>query len=384
MNPNYIKQVADISSMEEASLKVTGHLKGEWIEVSADQEILNQLKLRGYGFEEDGSFKLSLVEAAYLAWTDKLELSGIKGRGVDPLLRALSEKKPEDFLKFLVFQDLRRRGRLVRYEPRTPFLRLYPPGATIGSKAANVLVFPMSEDELVRQKEVLRAVLHAGRLRKRLLLAIVGTESDITYYYAENFMPNKIRDFELDLLPEAEGILIHDRVVIWDTEVAAKFYMNGFWGHPMGVRKPKPDKEYRRPLQLSLMEAIYLNKKGVLRIKDSKGRNLSQKEILDVVRKFRSKAEARIVTYSYWRDMGYVVKSSAAKYGGHYLIYEKGPGIDHAPYLCVVSYPEELITPVNLLRVGRVATSVNKTLVISVVRGSQILNYKMKWERALR
>jgi len=370
--------------MGEAQSKITGYLRGEWVEVSADQEILDQLKLKGYGFENERSFKLSLVEAAYLAWVDKLELSGSKGKGVDPLLRTLSEKKPEDFLRFLVFQDLRRRGRLIRYEPKTPFLRLYPPGATIGSKAANILVLPMSEDELIKQNEVLKAVLHAGRLRKRLLLAIVGTESDITYYYAENFMPNKIRDFELDLLPEAEGILIHDRVVIWDPEVASKFYMNGFWGHPMGVRKPKPNKEYRLPLQLSLVEAVYLNKKGVLKIRDSMGKNLSQEEVLDVVRKARSKADARIVTYSFWRDLGYVVKSSAAKYGGHYLIYEKGPGIDHAPYLCIVSYPEEFITPVNLLRVGRVATSVNKTLVISVVRGSQILNYKMKWERALR
>ncbi len=367
----------------EEPLKIIGHLKGEWVEVSADQSILDQLQLKGYGFINGSSFKLSLVEAAYLAWTGKLELLGSEG-GVDPLLRVLSERKPEDFLKFLVFQDLRRRGRLVRYEPKTPFLRLYPPGATIGSKAANVLVLPMSEDELIVQNEVLRAVLHAGRLRKKLLLAIVGTESDITYYYAENFMPSKIRDFEIDLLPKAEGILIHDRIVIWDPEIASKFYINGFWGHPMGVKKPRPGKEYRLPLQLSLVEAAYLSMKGTLKIRDSKGRVLSDEEFMDIVRKFRSKADARLVTYSFWRDLGYVVKSSAAKYGGHYLIYEKGPGIDHAPYLCVVSYPEELIAPVNLLRVGRVATSVNKTLVISVVKDSHILNYKMRWERALR
>ncbi len=370
--------------MEEASLKIVGDLKGEWVEISADPKVLEQLRLKGYGFEEDGFLKLSIVEAAYLAWIGKLEVKGSNGKGIDPLLRVLSEKKSEDFLKFLVFQDLRKRGRLVRYEPKTPFLRLYPPGAAIGLKAANILVLPMSEDELIKQNEILRAVLHAGRLRKKLLLAIVGTESDITYYYAENFMPSKIRDFGLDKLPEAEGILIHDRVVIWDPEIGSEFYMNGFWGHPMGVKKPKPNKKYKLPLQLSLVEAVYLNKKGVLKIKDSKGKVLSQKEILDIVKKFRSKADARIVTYSFWRDLGYVVKSSAAKYGGHYLIYEKGPGIDHAPYLCVVSYPDELITPVNLLRVGRVATSVNKTLVISVVKDSQILSYRMRWEKALR
>ncbi|HDD69402.1 MAG TPA: tRNA-intron lyase [Candidatus Korarchaeota archaeon] len=370
--------------MEEERSKVTGYLKGEWVEVSADQDALEKLRLKGYGFTEDHTLKLSLVEAAYLTWIGKLELARSEGKGIDPLLRVLSEKKPEDFLRFLVFQDLRRRGRLVRYEPRTPFLRLYPPGARIGSKAANVLVLPMSEDELIRQNEILKAVLYAGRLRKRLLLAIVGTESDITYYYAENFMPNKIRDFDFDSLPRAEGVLIHDRVVVWDPEIASKFYINGFWGHPMGVRKPKPHREYKLPLQLSLVEAAYLNMKGVLDIRDSQGNILSQSKFLEVVRKFRSKADARIVAYSFWRDLGYVVKSSAAKYGGHYLIYEKGPGIDHAPYLCVVSYPEELITPVNLLRVGRVATSVNKTLVISIVKGSRILNYRMEWERSFR
>lgn len=369
--------------MQEIS-KATGRLKEEWVEVSADQNILNQLMEKGYGFVEDGSFKLSLVEAAYLAWRDQLELSGYEKRGLDVLLLTLSEKKPSDFLKFLVYQDIRRRGRLIRYEPKTPFLRLYPPGAIIGSRPANVLVYPVSEDELIKQKEILRAVLHAGRLRKKLLLAIIGTESDITYYYAENFMPSKIRDFELDLLPKTEGFLIHDRVVVWDTEVASKLYKNGFWGHPMGIKKPKPGREYKLPLQLSLVEAAYLNKKGVLRIRDSNGSILSEEDFLEVVRRFRSKADERIVAYSFWRDLGYVVKSSAAKYGGHYLIYEKGPGIDHAPYLCLVSYPDELITPVSLLRVGRVATSVNKTLVISVVNGPRILNYKLKWEKKFK
>lgn len=361
-----------------------GVIVANQVEVTAEPSDLDSLEEKGFGKRKDSKLLLSLVEAAYLAWRGELEVDGGDGDDFNLILATLCEVRSDDLLRFLVYQDLRRAGRVVRYEENTPFLRLYPKGGLIGEMASNVLVFPISEHELIPQSDIMKAVMYAGRIRKRLLLAVVGSESDITYYHAGSLIPGKIRETTVDSLPRAEGRLTHDRVVVWDPEVSAKLYSNAFWGHPMGVRKPKPDVEHRGPLQLSLVEAVHLSAIGVLRVKTPDGEEVTPADLIATMRRFRAKADARVAAFAYWRNLGYVVKPSASKYGGHYLIYKEGPGIDHAPYLCVVSYPDDIVTPVELIGIGRIATSVNKTLLVSVVDGEDVLNYKVEWEKLPR
>ena len=359
---------------------IEGELRGSEVILSGDKERLLGMRRAGYGRFCDSKLKLTLLEAASLALKGEIRVSLPGGRevGVPELLDRMSRERAEDFLKFVVYEDLRRRGRVVRQEINTPFLRLYPRGAVSGEDEGKLLVLPVSEDRPMKHSEILKAVIYAGRLRKRLILGVVDDELNVTYYSAESFMPRGVGGPRVEGLPACTGMLVGDSVIIWDVEAGAELYARGFWGHPLGVDKPKPEVRYETPLHLSLFEAIYLAERGLLTIVDRSGARVEVRDLLETLGKVRARARARYVVFRYWREKGYVVKP-ASKYGADFMIYEKGPGLDHAPYLCIASTPSLEVLPVDLIRAGRLATSVRKTLVISLVVDKKVLSYKMEW-----
>jgi len=90
--------------------------------------------------------------------------------------------------------------------------------------------------------------------------------------------------------------------------------------------------------------------------------------------------------YNVYRDLrekGYVVRSGL-KFGADFAVYEKGPGIDHAPYLVHVLSIDETLNPVELVRAGRLSHSVRKKFIIATTRnelGSKVEKIMFKWYR---
>ncbi|MEM4672801.1 MAG: tRNA-intron lyase, partial [Sulfolobales archaeon] len=78
------------------------------------------------------------------------------------------------------------------------------------------------------------------------------------------------------------------------------------------------------------------------------------------------------------RDRGFIVRSGM-KYGVDFTVYEKGPGMEHAPYLVQVMKYDEQINPIYIVRVGRLSHSVRKTLIIAVVYDSTIKYISFGW-----
>jgi len=357
-------------------MPIRGTLRGRMIYVDGDHA--DRLYRQGYGALSGMGLELHPIEAAYLVWSGKLEVVREEGGsvGLRELMR-LFMGDPAGFLKYVVYSDLRRRSRVVVYERATEFLRLYPKGARIGEAAAKDLVLPLSEDQTIPHKYILDRVEKAARLRKGLILAVVDDEMNVTYYRAQNFLPDRREGFCLGEIPEVVGTLVGDRVIVFD-ERAGLLYARGFWGQPMGIDKPVPFEVYEVPLQLPLIEAIYLVSAGKLKVRTYEGRALTLDELREVFSSMRGGSEARERVYRYWRDMGYVPKAGS-KYGVDYMVYEKGPGLEHAPYLCVVGSLDGDVRPVDLIRSGRVATSVRKDLIVSLVAGDHVISYKMTW-----
>ncbi len=338
------------------------------------KEKVDKLYRQGFGEIVGGELELHVVEAAYLVQYGKLRV--FEGGEEYTLSRILSMLDGEQFLKFIVYSDLRRRGRVVVYERATPFLRLYPPGRKIGESPAKNLVMPLSEDSPVKHKLILDTVERVARLRKKLILAVVDDEMNVTYYLAENFMPTE-REISWKIPSHLfEGKLVGDRVLVTE-ERAGELYKEGFWGHPLGVEKPRPGELYRSPVQLPLIEAIYLNKREVLKVY-RKERELKPEELSKLHEKYRFKARIKERVYTYWRDLGFIPKAGS-KFGADFLIYERGPGLEHAPYLCLAGDVNEDIRPVDLIRAGRLATSVRKDLVVSLVSGDGVVSYRVRW-----
>ena len=63
-------------------------------------------------------------------------------------------------------------------------------------------------------------------------------------------------------------------------------------------------------------------------------------------------------------------------------VYEHGPGKDHAPLLVHVIPQRKGVVPLDIVRAGRLATSVRKKFIIATVKeGGEIVYYSFIWHK---
>ena len=173
--------------------------------------------------------------------------------------------------------------------------------------------------------------------------------------------------------------LVNNRIVIFDVEKGRELYRHGFYGKFVGIRKAKT-LDIQRPLELTLFEALYLQRKGILKIYDINGVELDENDIWKVGRENYENFDLVFKVYSDLRERGYVVKSGM-KFGATFAVYEHGPGIDHAPFLVHVLPYRGKLDPIEIVRAGRLSHSVRKKFVIATVNPEtkKVLYYSFKW-----
>ncbi len=166
-------------------------------------------------------------------------------------------------------------------------------------------------------------------------------------------------------MTKVKAYLVSGRVVVFNTDDARRLYSNGFYGKPLGIPKPQ-GADFDAPLELDLIEALYLAEKGVIDVYDTNGRRLSIEDL-------RREGENRIHNFSSLyrvykelRESGYIVRSGL-KFGAEFTVYEKGPGIDHAPYLVHVVSVRDRVDPLEIVRAGRLSHSVRKKFILAIV-----------------
>jgi tRNA-intron endonuclease len=179
----------------------------------------------------------------------------------------------------------------------------------------------------------------------------------------------------------AEARLVGDRAIVWNPEHGMRLYDEGYFGQPVGIRKPKSS-VFDKPLELSLLECAYLTKEGKIHILDSKdGHILNLNEILKLGQATSEEFNDQFRVYSQLRDLGYVVRPGL-KFGTDFAVYEKGPGLDHAPFLVHVIPQKDGVVPLDIVRAGRLATSVRKRFIIATVKeNGEIAHYSFVWHR---
>ena len=89
------------------------------------------------------------------------------------------------------------------------------------------------------------------------------------------------------------------------------------------------------------------------------------------------------IVYKELREKGFIVLPGI-KFGCEYAVYEKGPGIDHAPYMVSVKDSRRNITSTDIVRAGRLATSVRKRFIIAIpnLETGQVQYLIFKWFKA--
>ncbi len=162
------------------------------------------------------------------------------------------------------------------------------------------------------------------------------------------------------------AILLDRVVVVPDIESSRRLYKMGFYGKFIGHDKVRLNEvdNINAPLQLSLIEATYLLEKDIVEIHSQDGKKISLEELREIGRKYIRNFDKIYQIYRNFREKGLVVKSGL-KFGALFAVYEKGPGIDHAPILVHFIEPDRDLNAVDITRAARLSHSVNKRFVLA-------------------
>ena len=174
--------------------------------------------------------------------------------------------------------------------------------------------------------------------------------------------------------------LIENRIIVWDIEDSRKLFSQGYYGKPIGMPKPKID-EIDVPLILDLIEGLYLleNKKITIHKTNQK---ISVEEMTEICKKEVHEFDKKYLVYKNFRDKGYVI-NPGIKFGCDFAVYEKGPGIDHAPFLIQVYNRSESITSTGIVLAGRLATTVRKQFILAIPKGRDKVDFlALDWWKA--
>jgi tRNA-intron endonuclease len=177
--------------------------------------------------------------------------------------------------------------------------------------------------------------------------------------------------------------LIENFLVVWDSKEGSELYKTAYYGKPVGIPKPKIP-EFDVPLILDLMEGLYLAEVERIEIYE----NPNQTTV--TLNKLRQKAkqlydgfEEKYLVYHDLRDSGLIV-TPGIKFGCDFAVYKFGPGVEHAPYMVTVKKAGSDISATEIVKNGRLATTVRKRFIFAVpdLTSKEIKYLIFKWFKA--
>ncbi len=172
---------------------VLGILAGERVitEISDDaRELYNQSRFGN--LSESGKVELSLLEALYLLERGRLLIKNDSGREVifEQFIKKARKVEPNFWIRYCVFRDIRNRGYIIKTALKFGAdFRVYDRGVKPGEDHARWIVYPVHEGETLTWHEWAAKNRVAHSTKKRLLIAVVDDEGDVSYWEARWVRP---------------------------------------------------------------------------------------------------------------------------------------------------------------------------------------------------
>ncbi|MFB6228129.1 MAG: tRNA-intron lyase [Halobacteriales archaeon] len=309
---------------------------------------------RGYGRPLEGNeIALAPVEAAHLLYRGDIDaVDGLEFAGF------LDDVEDGAAARFLAYADLRSRGFYLVPERegwvRNPHDRadfaVYERGADPGSGAIAHHVRAIGE----------RATVPAETLGD-VTLAIADEEGSVTYLATDR---QGIDGATACDLPRTKAVLLSDRVLVSDPP--ASLHESGFYGQPVGGR------EELTSLQLSLIEAASLARRGILSVQggtaaiEERGRAVEGERF-----------DRRLAVYERLRGDG-VVPKTGFKFGADFRTYAEVTSVSelsHSEALVWVLPSEYAFEPRELALYVRLAGGVRKRAVFALTDGGDEVSW---------
>lgn len=134
---------------------------------------------------EDGQVQLSLHEALYLMEKGRLEIYDQKKKLLTftDFLKKAKKVEPNYWVRYAVFKDMRNRGYIIKTALKFGAdFRVYDRGVKPGEDHARWVVYPVHEGTTLTWYEFAAKNRVAHSTKKRLMLAVVDDETDVTYW----------------------------------------------------------------------------------------------------------------------------------------------------------------------------------------------------------
>jgi len=349
-----------------------GILSGEKVTialVAAESfELMRYGRKEGKGAKEEreGKLTLSLEEAAFLLEAGKIAIKKEEEKGsvltLEEFFKHALEIVPNFGARYIVYKDLKERGYAV--QPGGIDFWLYPRGTKPGEKPARHFIRILSEREFLSVKDLEELLILAHNMRKELIIAVVDDENDVTYYRVKEakFDAIETRDEKEGGLREERGegtaLLLGDKVALRNAGLAENLYKNHFYGMLTNEGW----------LLLSLIEAAYLIKKGLL--------EMSFEQFVKHATTIESDFLAKYAVYADLREKGLILKTGF-KFGSHFRVYMT-MNLKHSSDLIHVLPREHVFSMSELARAVRLAHGVKKRMIFSFkeeVGGESLIRY---------
>lgn len=177
--------------------------------------------------------------------------------------------------------------------------------------------------------------------------------------------------------------LLENFLVVWNPTEGSQLYKTAYYGKPVGIPKPKIP-EFDVPLVLDLMEGLYLAETEKIDIYESTNQTkVNLKKLRAKAKQLYDEFEEKYAVYHDLRDSGLIV-TPGIKFGCDFAVYKYGPGVEHAPYMVTVKKADSDISATEIVKNGRLATTVRKRFIIAVpdVASKKIKYLMFKWFKA--
>ena len=163
--------------------KFKAYLQGNKISSNAS-EAFSLNSQSNIGDKIENKIHYTLVEALYLMKKGNLILFKEKKKISEEQLLKLGEKKEHNFFaRFRAYSDLKSKGYTVKTALKFGAdFRVYDKGKKPGEEHAKWIVFAVYESDKLTWYEFAAKNRVAHSTKKNLLIAIVDSEGDITYY----------------------------------------------------------------------------------------------------------------------------------------------------------------------------------------------------------
>lgn len=170
-----------------------------------------------------------------------------------------------------------------------------------------------------------------------------------------------------------KAFFMKERVITEDSDEARELSNQGCFGKVLASNK----------VQLSLIEALYLQDKGRVIILDGRGKEIKFESFVKKAQRKEPNFWVRFCVFKDMRNRGYVVKT-ALKFGADFRIYDRGvkPGEDHARWILYPIHEGNMLTWHDFSAKNRVAHSTKKRLLLGVVDDEgDVCYWEVRWMR---